>query len=492
MVSTADSVLARPPMEANRARLMVGVLAASCILISLMQTILVPLLGQLPHLLNTSASNASWAVTATLLVAAVVTPISGRLGDMFGKRRVMLVCLVLLTAGSIIIALSSQIGPVVLGRSLQGAASSMLPLSIAILRDELPPHRVPGGVALISASLGVGSSLGLPIASVVAQNFDWHVIFAGTAVLGVIAFVGVALVVRESPVRTPGRFDFIGAFGLSAGLLALLLVVSKGNVWGWTSPAVIGLAAGGVLVLVVWVWYETTLQQPLVDIRVTRKRPVLMTNLASVMAGFAMLSTGLVLPQLLQAPESTGYGLGQTMIAAGLALAPAGVVQMLLSPISGRVVRRFGAKVSMILGMATISLGFAVALVAMSEVWQLVVVSVINGVGVGFAFAAMPVLIMGSVPVTESAAANGLNTLSRAVGASVSSAVIGVVLASLTLDIGGGVLYPTEAAFRISLLIGVIGALVGLVLAAFIPRSAPAEQALGLEPAEAAAASPAS
>jgi EmrB/QacA subfamily drug resistance transporter len=463
---------ARAAADPRAARRMVAVLASATVLIALMQTILVPLLSTLPQLLSTSPSNASWAVTATLLTAAIATPISGRLGDMFGKRRVLLACLVLLTIGSIVVALTSQIGWVVLGRSMQGAASSILPLSIAILREELPRDRVPGGVALISATLGVGSSLGLPVAAVVAQNLDWHWIFAGTAVLGAVAFVAVLRVVPASRIRTPGRFDFVGALGLTVGLLFLLLVVSKGNTWGWTSPLVLGLGVVGVLVLVAWAWYQTTLREPLVDVRVSSRRPVLLTNLASVMAGFAMMATGLVPPQILQAPTGTGYGLGQSMVAAGLCLAPAGVVQMLLSPVAGRIVVRFGARVTLVLGLATITVGFGAALLTMSAVWGIIVSSLINGVGIGLAFAAMPVLIMSAVPVSESAAANGLNTLARAVGASISSAIVGLVLASLTLDLGGLAL-PTRGAFQVTLLIGTLGGLVGVVFALFIPRPLP-------------------
>lgn len=450
---------------------MVGVLASATILISLMQTILVPLLSTLPQLLDTSPSNASWAVTSTLLAAAVATPISGRLGDMFGKRRVLLVCLVLLTTGSVVVALTSQVGWVVLGRSLQGASSSILPLAIAIVREQLPPDRVPGGVALVSATLGVGSALGLPVAALVAQQVDWHWIFAGTAVLGAAAFVAVLRVVPESRLRSPGRFDVLGAIGLSGGLLSLLLVLSKGQSWGWTSPSVIGLGITGVLVLVAWAWYQASRSDPLVDVRVSARRPVLFTNLASVMAGFAMMANGLVPPQLLQAPAETGYGLGQTMLATGLCLAPAGVVQLLLSPVAGRIVVSIGARATLVLGLAAITIGFGAALLTMSTVVGIVLSSLVSGVGIGLAFAAMPVLVMSAVPIAESAAANGLNTLARAVGASVSSALVGLVLASLTMDLGG-LVFPTGDAFRVTLAIGALGGLLGMALAAVIPRRA--------------------
>jgi MFS family permease len=488
--SSAAAPLAGAHSDIRSPRLLVLVLASSSILVSLMQTVLVPLLGRLPELLHTSPSTASWAVTSTLVVAAIATPISGRLGDMYGKRRILLICVGLLVVGSVLDAVTAQVGLFVLGRALQGAASSILPLSIAIVREELPRERTPGAVALISASLGVGGSLGLPTAALVAQDLDWHVIFVGTAVLSAAAFVGVWFLVPESQIRSPGRFDVFGALALSAGLLAVLLVISKGETWGWTSALSLSLGVAGVLVLVAWVPYQIRLPHSLVDIRVSTSPPVLLTNVASLLAGFCLLVTSLVLPQLLQAPASTGYGLGQSMIRAGLCLAPAGVTQVVLSPLFGRVVRRYGARATMALGLATLTLGFGVALATLTAVWHVVLVSIINGIGTGLAFAAMPVLIMGAVPVTESAAAIGLTTLFRAVGASVSSAVTGVVLASMTLSVGGSV-FPTRTAFRVALAIGVTVAVAGAVVACLIPAPPPAEEALSLAGAEVPVGAPA-
>jgi MFS family permease len=473
----------RAPLGASRARLVVAVLAFSSILVSVPPTMLVPLYGELPQLFDTSASNASWAVTATLLVAAVATPISGRLGDMYGKRRMMLVCLALLVVGSLVVATTSHIGVVVFGRALQGVASGLLPLAMAILRDELPPSRIPGSVALISASLGAGASFALPLSAIVAETADWHWIFLGTAVVAAISLVAVAVVVPESPIRNPGRFDFIGAAGIAVGLPALLLAVSKGEQWGWGSPAVTGLAVGGVVVLVLWCRYERTRHQPLVDIAVSAAPPVLVTNAASLLGGFVFISTTLMLPQLLQAPEESGYGLGQTLIATGLCLMPAGIVQVLQSPLAGWLVRRFGPKATLAIGMAILAVSFAVALVTLHAVWQVVLVSVIGGMGAGFAFSAMPVLIMGAVPVSESAAANALNSLSRAVGASAASAVIGVVLASGTVVVAGMTI-PSHRAFQLSLALGLVVAIVATVLALLIPRPPGVAEAVSLDPAD--------
>lgn len=209
-----------------------AVLAFSGIVVSLMQTVVIPLIPELLGLLNASAADTTWAITATLLAGAVVTPTVGRLGDMFGKRRMLLLSLALLVAGSVVAALSSSLAPMVAGRALQGFAAGVIPLGISIMRDELPAERLGSATALMSASLGVGGALGLPAAAFLAERADWHMLFWTAAGLGVIATALVLTVVPESAVRSPGRFDSVGALGLSGGLFALLLGISKGGDWG--------------------------------------------------------------------------------------------------------------------------------------------------------------------------------------------------------------------------------------------------------------------
>lgn len=447
---------------------MVMILAFSGILAALMQTIVIPLVGELPKLLNTSGSDASWVITATLLSAAVTTPISGRLGDMFGKRRMLIICVSTLAVGSVICAMTSYLPLFLVGRTLQGAAMSVVPLGISILRDELRPDRVPTAIALISATLGAGASIALPLSAYLAQNFDWHIMFWAAAGVSVVALVLIVIFLPESPTTNPSRFDWVGAVGLSTGLVLLLLPITKGSVWGWDSAVVIGMLCSSIVVLAVWVWFELRVDNPMVDIRVSSSRPVLLTNIASVLAGFAMFTNNLILPQLLQSPESTGYGLGRSIFVAGLCMAPGGFVMMLLSPVAGRMSTKYGPKVTLISGLSIITLGYTLASFFMSEVWELVMLSAINGAGVGLAFAAMPALIMSAVPSTESAAANGLNTLMRSIGTSVSSAVLAVLLTSLTRS-AGGVQVPTEQAFHLSFILGASVAALGVLVACFIP-----------------------
>ncbi|MFD0004638.1 MFS transporter [Streptomyces sp. NPDC127178] len=456
-----------------RSNAVVAVLAFAGIVVSLMQTLVIPIVPELPRLLDAPASDTAWAVTATLLAAAVATPVMGRLGDMYGKRRMLLVSVVLLVTGSVVCALSDALVPMIVGRVLQGLASGVIPLGISIMRDELPAERLGSATALMSASLGIGGALGLPAAALIADNFDWHMLFWTSAGMGVVALVCVVLFVPESKVRTGGRFDLVGGIGMAAGLICLLLGISKGADWGWTSGTTLGLFVAAVVVLVAWGWWELRTEQPLVDLRTTARRQVLVTNLASIAVGFAMFAMSLVIPQLLQLPAQTGYGLGKSMLVAGLCMAPSGLVMMATAPVSAAISRSKGPKVTLMIGVLIVAVGYGLNIVLMSEVWHFVLVACIIGAGVGFGYGSMPALIMSAVPASETAAANSLNTLMRSLGTSTASAVAGVILAQMTTDLGGYAL-PSESAFKVVLAVGAGAALLAFVVASFIPKAGPA------------------
>ncbi|WP_103500403.1 MFS transporter, partial [Streptomyces sp. SM14] len=418
-----------------------------------MQTIVIPLIPELPRMLDATPSDTAWAITATLLAGAVATPVMGRLGDMYGKRRMLLISLGLLVAGSVLGALSDTLVPMIIARTLQGLAAGVIPLGISIMRDELPAERLGSATALMSASLGVGGALGLPLAAAVAERTDWHVLFWGAAGMGVIAAALVFRLVPESEVTTGGRFDLLGALGLSAALVCLLLAISKGGDWGWGTPLTLGLLAVAAVVLVLWALWELRVARPLVDLRTATRRQVLLTNIASAVFGFAMFAMSLVLPQLVQLPEETGYGLGQSMVMVGLVLGPSGLVMMAMAPVSAHISRTRGPKVTLMTGAVVVAAGYGMSLGLMSEIWHLVLVSAVIGAGIGLAYGSMPALIMSATPVSETAAANSLNTLMRAIGTSCASAVAGVVLAQMTMDFGAGTV-PSQDGFRVVMAIG--------------------------------------
>ncbi|CAL9656333.1 Multidrug resistance protein Stp [Streptomyces sp. enrichment culture] len=460
------------PGHRIRPRLVTTVLALAGMSATFMGTLVVPIQASLPQLLDATRSGTSWVITVTLLTASVLTPISGRLGDLFGKRRVIAGLLALLVLGSIICALSETLVPMLVGRALQGAATAVIPLGIAILRDELPPARLAVGIATVSATLGVGGALGLPVSAIVIDTLNWHAIFWFAAGLAGLDLLLVLMIVPRSMVRATGAFDVWGAIGLALGLSALMLGISMGNAWGWVSAPVLVSGVTGIVLLVLWAVFELRLGSPLVDLRLAVRPAILRTNLASVAMGFALFATSIVSSQLLVQPAGTGVGLGMGLVGASLVMMPGGLAMMAMSPVAGHLMSRIGPRTLLVLGSLLLMISHVFPLFFMTEPWQLLVAGIVAGLGVGLGYAAMPMLIMRSVPSAETAAANGLNGLARALGTAISSAVIGSLLATLTVQVGP-VSAPTADGFRVAFAVAAAAGALSALLALTIPRGIP-------------------
>lgn len=425
--------------------LVIAVLALCGTVSSLQQTVVISVLPQLPRLLDTSVDSASWVVTTTLLAGAVATPTVSRFADMVGKRRMIMICLALMVVGSVIGGLARSLPEVLVARALQGMGTALIPVGIAAMRDALPRDRVPLGVALMSGTLAIGAGAGLPLSGLLVEYFDWHLLFWGPALLGAVMLAAVPLVLPPSGSRIRRRFDLRGAVLLSGVLTAFLLALSKGGEWGWTSAATLGCAAAGAVLLLVWVPVQLHTDAPLVDLRVAVRPRVLLVNVASVFVGFAMFANMLVTTQLLQLPRETGVGLGLTTLQAGLAMAPTALMFGLMAPVAAALIRRIGPQVALLGGSLCMAASYAGRFFLSHAVWQVVLGSLFVSVGTSVTYAAMPTLIMRSVPVAQTASANGLNTLMRSVGTSVASAATAAV-ASAGATVVGGVVVPHSGA----------------------------------------------
>jgi MFS family permease len=370
----------------------------------------------------------------------------------------------------VIAALTTSLIPLIIGRGLQGFGAPVIPLGISVLRAALPPERVASAMGLMSASLGVGGALGLPLSAVIAEQFNWHALFWCAAALGLASGLLFVLLVPDlEPVSADHRFDPVGAVTLGAGLVLLLLPISKGAMWGWTSAPTLGMLAAAVATFGVFTWWQYRVPSPIVDIRTTLKRPVLLTNLASVAVGFGMFALSLVGPQLLEMPRETGFGLGQSMIATGLWMAPGGLAMMAAAPVAARVVSSRGPKIVLVIGCAIIAAGYLAGTLMLGSPVGLLVLGLIVSFGVGFAFAALPALINSAVPVSETASANSINSLARSLGTSTSSAVMTAVLAQTSIMFAGQAL-PSLGGFRTALLIAAAAAAGAALIAMAIPK----------------------
>jgi EmrB/QacA subfamily drug resistance transporter len=410
---------------------------------SVLQSLVAPALPTIAADLHSPTADVSWILTAYLLAASVLTPIFGRLGDMIGKRRVMLIVLVILAAGTLLAALASTLPVLIAGRALQGAAGAILPLSIGIVRDELPRSKVSVTVGLLSAIFGIGGGLGIVAAGPIVDHLSWQWLFWFPLLVIVAALVGVLFGVPESPVRTPGRLDLVGATILSICLVSLLLAISKGRDWGWGSGRTVGLLILGAVALLAFVLVERRVREPLINLRLLAIRGVWATNLVGLTFGFAMFGTFLLIPLLLELPAVTGYGFGKSVSEAGVFLLPTVAMMMVFGPLSGLLDRRSGPKLPLSLGALAVSAAFLVPALVHGSIWPLLVTGLLTGAGMGLAFAAMSNAIIQTVPAANTGEATSVNSIVRTIGGSVGTAVVAAVLASDTTPVG----IPTEQAF---------------------------------------------
>ncbi|MDO5502232.1 MAG: MFS transporter [Actinomycetia bacterium] len=466
-MSSAATPTTRRPRPTG---LIIVTLALCGTLVSLQQTLVLPLLPDFPTILGTTADNATWLVTITLLASAVGTPVISRLADMFGKRLMLITCMWSVIIGSIVAALSTNLATVIIGRGLAGLGTCLVPIGISIMRDHLPSDRVGSGVALMSATLGIGGAVGMPLAGLIYENLDWHAIFLVSGGFAVMMLIAVHLVVPESTVKTRGRFDWLGAILLSVALTSFLLAVSKAGTWGWGSPLTLTLLVVAAIVVAAWVPWELGVGQPIVDIRTSTRRTVLLTNAASVLVGFAMFANFLTSVQQVQMPAETGYGFGLSVMTAGLVMLPGGLLMVAMAPVAGWLIRTYGPRAILIAGALVMAVGFVGRSIFHGSVVEVAVTSGIASLGTALAFAAMPTLIMASVPITETASANGLNTLLRAIGTSSASAMVAAVFTIFAAPVATGQMVPTFTAYQLVFWTGTLASLGGAAIAAFIRR----------------------
>jgi EmrB/QacA subfamily drug resistance transporter len=436
---------------------------------ALLQSLVLPALPDIQHALHTSVSGATWLLTAYLLSASVSTPIVGRMGDMVGKERMLMIVLVVFALGTVCSALAHALPLMLVGRVIQGAAGGIFPLSFGIIRDEFPPEKVPSTVGLMSSMLAVGGGAGLVLAGPITQHLDYHYLFWLPLIAIVIAIVATHFFVPESPVKTPGRINWIGALLMSVGLVLLLVGVSESPTWGWGSVKTIGCIVGGIVALVVWVANESRAKVPLVDMTMMRIRGVWTTNAAAFMLGFGMYSVFILVPQLVETKPTAGYGFGSSITGAGLFLLPSTAAMFLFGSQTGRLERRFGSRPPLLVGCFLGAASFTVLAFAHDRQWEIYVAAMLLGAGIGLAFAAMANLIIENVGPTQTGVATGINTVTRTVGGAFGGSVTATLLAD---TIGSGTAATSNGytgAFGLCAIALVLAVGVGLL----IPRTGP-------------------
>jgi EmrB/QacA subfamily drug resistance transporter len=454
-----------------------AVLTIAGIAFALQQTMIIPALPALQRDLHTTTAWATWLLTGFLLTASVATPILGKLGDQYGKERLLVISLAVFFAGCVGAIFAQSIAVLIACRIVQGVGGAVFPLSFSIIKDEFPEEKVGVAVGVVSSVFAVGGGLGLVLSGLIVDYLEWRYLFVvGAAAVGAAALL-VHRFVPESPIKTPSKVDVPGAVLLSGGLLALLLTLTEGEDWGWSSPRIAGLFALSAALLVLWGWVETRVPDPLVDMRMLARRPVLLTNVVALIAGFAMFGAFVLIPNYVEMPRGlppqlaglADYGFGATSTRTGLYLLPGSVIGFVSGPVAGILGRRYGSKWPLALGMLLAAAGVALLALLHDEPWHIMLGMLVLGAGLPFTFAAMAKIIVDAVRPIETGVATGMNTVMRTVGG-----VIGgqVGAALLTADTIAGTPVPAQSAFVTAFWMSAAAALVGAIIALFItPRA---------------------
>jgi len=442
-----------------------GILTLAGTAFALQQTMVFPALQTFQDELGGSTAWVTWVLTGFLVSAAVTTPILGRLGDQFGKERMLLISLSIFLVGCLGAAAAWNLWSLIAFRVLAGAGGALFPLSFAIIRDELPPERVKVGIGLLSSVWGVGGGFGIVLSGLIVDNFSWRWLFVLGSIPVAASILLVYRYVPESPVRSPSRIDVPGALLLSGALLSLMVALTEGEDWGWGSPLLLATGAASAALLLLWGLFELRTTSPMVDMRMLGHRPVLLTNVATMISGFALFSCFLLLPAFVATDSGSGYGFDASATEAGLFLLPSCVAMLFAGPAAGMIGRRLGSKWALAGGMLVVGLAALMFAGAHDEAWQVLLASALLGLGVGAAFAAMAALIADNVDALEMGVASGMNTLVRLIGAVIGGQVAAALLTTQTI---GSSSVPAESAFTTSFALAAVAALVAAGIAVSI------------------------
>jgi EmrB/QacA subfamily drug resistance transporter len=445
-----------------------AVLSIGGLAYAMLSSAVIPALPDIQHALGASEEGVTWLLTGYLLSASIATSILGRLGDMYGKERLLLLTLVLLAIGTAISGLATSLLPMVIGRVIQGAGGGIFPLAFGIVRDEFPRDRVAGSIGTLSSILGVGGGIGIVLGGLIVEHLDYHWLYWIPLIVIVLAALLTWRVVPESPIRVPGKVNWLAAALMAGGFTCVLVAISETTVWGWGSVKTIVLLLVGLILCGLWVLVEVRATEPLIDMAMMRIRGVWTTNLVAFLLGAGMYSAFLIIPQFAQLPKSTGFGFGASIVTAGLYLLPAALGMSLVGPFAGRVARRFGSRAAVIAGSGITALAFAWLTVMHAHPYDMLISTALMGVGIGLAFAALGNLIVQAVPPHQTGVASGMNTVMRTLGGAIGGQIIATLITDNTASSG----LPTVTGFTLSFALEAAFLVIAFVAALLVPARA--------------------
>lgn len=416
-----------------------------------------------------------WLVTSFLIVGAASTALCGRLGDMLGRGRVMLVLLFCAGIGSLISAQATSLQWIIVGRAVQGMSAAVTALCVGLVREHLPPARVALGVGIVTAMATVGVGIGMVLGGVIVDHFTWQWLFYCSAAMAAAAIVLAMAFLPLSRGEGYSRdVDILGGILFAPAVAAILFALTKVKSWGWWDGRTLSWLGGGILVLALWAVYEARHKNPLINVRLFSHRQVALTNLAMALFAIGTSQVMQVILLLLQQPEWTLAGFGVSATAAAMLKFPSLALSMVASPWSGSIAGRHGARRATLAGAALVLPGW----IGMT-MWHHAIPAVVGmlfliSFGGAMMYAAMPNLLIEVVPAERTSEAIGVLHVTRTTFTAVGAQVVAMTLASATVTDAarGPGTYPAASAYFLTFIVITASALLMAVVSYRLPRRA--------------------
>lgn len=435
--------------------------------LQLLQVGIIPLLPTLGRQLDLSLAATSWLLTSALLAGALALPIVTKLADLYGKRTMIVISLALLLAGCLLDSFTDSYPLLIVGRVLMGAQMPMLALPEAIASDTMPPERGQFTIGAIHSGTGVGVGAGIVLGALVGiYPSAWHAYFAVGAITAAVGIVATLLFVRDSPLRAPGRFDWLGALTLAIALAALLFGLSEGPEWGWGSPAVLGLFIGGIAVGAWWWWHCARVSHPLIDVREMTKRATRVPYALTFLAAFCVYGSVSAITRMAQmSPAEAGFGYGYSAAENAYFGIPEAVGSIAGALVLRRIRRTRGRAFTAGVGLALGAVTFVITALAYRSPLVVMICMAVFAVGLVLSLACSQLLVLQNSSLTSSGIVLGMTIVMYALGNSFGSDVVGVFFASFPGPGGAPSLTAYLTGFWVCAAVCTVGVVAALRLA---------------------------
>jgi len=411
-------------------------LAALITIVLYVEGMLTPSLVSIEHDFSITPGQASLILSSYIITGVALSPVVGKLGDIYGKKKVLGIVIVLYAACVSVTGFSPTYSFMVAARAFQGVGLTIFPLGMSLVREEFPRDMVPRAQGILSAMFGAGFAISLPLGAWVSNSYGWRVTYHTAVPFVIVLAVLVILFVRESPYRRPEtKVDYVGAGLLGVSLAFFVLALSEGATWGWTSGSTLGLIGIGAVLLVPLLVFETRYHarggEAILDVSLLRERNVLVTNVVGTVAGLGMYLALLSMVFLFESPVSSG-GYGQSILGAGLSLVPLALGMLVFAALAGFLVSRVGTRPMTVIGAVVTAISFLLAIPAQS-LTSLLLVEFGIGAGIGITNSGVINLLVLTVNPRKMGLATSLSAVFRNIGSSIGAPLSGSLLTTFTI-----------------------------------------------------------